>query len=80
MMKIRVSSTSGQIDDSDFAELVSRRWKEARSHHTLNSTLEASWRRQSGRSVLELRWSRRAPRIASADLLPPLQAAFDGAA
>jgi hypothetical protein len=61
MMKIGVSSASGQIDPNVFAELVSRRWQEARSYYTLNRMLEASWRRRPVRSVLELRWSRRAP-------------------
>ena len=35
-MKIGLSSTSGQIDHTVLAELVSRRWKEARSYYTLN--------------------------------------------
>ena len=81
MMKISVGSTSGQIDHTILAELLSRRWKEARSYYTFNRTLEASCRRQPGRSVLELHWSRCGPpAIASADLFPALQAVFDGAA
>ena len=38
-MKVGLSSTSGQIDHSVLAELVSRRWKEARlRYYTLNGT------------------------------------------
>jgi hypothetical protein len=66
MMKIGESGASGQIDHTVFAELVSRRWKEARSYYTLNRMMEASWRRRLVRSVLELHWSRRAPCMASA--------------
>jgi len=80
MMKIGASSTSQQIDHTVLAELITRRWKEARSCLSLNSKLAASWRRQSGRGALELHRSRRAPFTASADLIPPFQPVFDGAA
>lgn len=56
-MKVGLGSTSGQIDPSVSAELVLRRWKEARSYYTLNRTLQASWRRQPGDSALDLRCS-----------------------
>ena len=51
MMKIGVSSTSGRTDPTVLAELVSRRWNEARPYYTLNRTargvwLDALWRRQ----------------------------------
>jgi len=67
------------------AELIARRWKQNRPYFTLikrarGAWLEASRRRQPGRSAMELHWSRCAPCIASADRLPPLQAVFDGAA
>ena len=72
------------FDHTVLAELITRRWKQDRPHFTLNETsrgawLEASWRRQPGRSALKLHWSRHAPCIA-ADLLPPPHAVFDGAA
>ena len=50
------------FDHSVLAELIARRWKQDRSYFTLHETsrgaqLEASWRRQPGRSALELHWS-----------------------
>lgn len=73
------------FDLSVLAELITRRWKQDRPYFTLNERtpeawLEASWRRQPGRSALELHWSRRATYLASADLLPPAQSVFGGAA
>ena len=61
-MKVGFSSTSGQIDHTVLAELVSRRWKEARSYYALNRKargvwLEAVWRRRAGDSALDLSWS-----------------------
>lgn len=61
MMKIGASSAGKQIDHTVLAELITRRWKEARSCLSLNSTLAALSRRQSGRGALELHRSRRAP-------------------
>ncbi len=60
IMKVSLSSTSGQIDHTVSAELVSRRWKDARPYYTLNGTarevwLEASLRRRAGDSALDLR-------------------------
>ncbi len=84
MMKMGIGSTSGQIDPIVSAELVSRRWKEARLYYSLNRTdrevwVDAPWRRQAGRRrAMALHRSPRAPWIASADRL--LQAVFDGAA
>jgi hypothetical protein len=73
------------FDHSVLAELITRRWKQDRPYFTLNERapgawLEASWRRQPGRSALQLHWSHHAPCIASADLLPPPRAVFEGAA
>jgi hypothetical protein len=84
-MKIGASSAGLHFDHSVLAELITRRWKQDRPHFTLNkgtrgAWLEASWWRPPGRSALELHWSRRAPCVASADLLPPAQAVLDGAA
>ena len=61
-MKVGLGSTSGQIDSTVSAELVSRRWKEARPYYTLNRTarevwLEASLRRRPSDSALDLRCS-----------------------
>ena len=61
-MKVGLGSTSGQIDHTVSAELVSRRWKEARPYYTLNRTarevwLEASLRRRAGDRALDLRCS-----------------------
>jgi hypothetical protein len=60
IMKVGLSSTGGQIDHTVLAELVSRRWKEARPSYTLNRTarevwLEASSRRRPGDIALDLR-------------------------
>ena len=71
------------FDHTALAELTSRRWQEDRPYFMLINTarlawLEASWRRQPGRSAMELHWSRRAPCIVSADLFPPLQAVSHG--
>jgi hypothetical protein len=70
------------FDHSVLAELIAWRWKQHRPYFTLNERawLEASWRRQPGRSALKLQWSRHAPCIASADLPPPPQAVFEGVA
>jgi hypothetical protein len=43
MMKIGIGSTSGQIDPTVSAELVSRRWKEARLYYSLNRTARGVW-------------------------------------
>jgi hypothetical protein len=84
-MKFGERSASPHIDHTLLAELIARRWKQNRPHFTLNERsrgawLQASWWRPPGRRVMELHWSRRAPRMASADLLPLPQAASDGAA
>jgi hypothetical protein len=55
------------FDQSVLAELIEWRWKQDRRYFTLNERapgawLEASWRRQPGRSALKLQWSRHAPR------------------
>jgi hypothetical protein len=73
------------FDHSVLAELITGRWKQDRPYFTLNERapgawLEASWRRQPGRTALKLHWSHHAPCIASADLLPPPRAVFEGAA
>jgi hypothetical protein len=72
------------FDPSVLGEIIARRWKQDRPYFTLIQPargvwLEAAWSRQSGRSALELHWSRRGPGIARADLLPPPQAVFGGA-
>jgi hypothetical protein len=56
------------FDHSVLAELIARRWKQDRPYFTLieptrGAWLEASWRRQPGRSTLELHWSRAAPEL-----------------
>jgi hypothetical protein len=73
------------FDHGVLAELLARHWMQDRAYFTLKVTapgawLEAGWRRQPGRSALELRWSRHAPCLPGGHPLPPPQAVFDGAA
>jgi hypothetical protein len=84
-MKIGERSASLHFDHTLLAELSAQSWKQNHPHFTLNERsrgawLQASWWRPPGHRVMEMHWSRRAARVASADLLPFPPAASDGAA
>lgn len=59
-MNTITTALHGQNGHAVLADLIARRWQEARPYYAPKCSLEAAWRLKSSSAALEMCWSRRA--------------------